>query len=48
MLDRERILAKLAEIDGYLVELEEVVPSSFERYKTSTADRLAESEGCLP
>jgi len=33
MLDRERILAKLDELDAYLKELREIAPASFEAYK---------------
>lgn len=33
MLDRERILAKLDELDAYLSELREIAPASFEAYK---------------
>jgi uncharacterized protein YutE (UPF0331/DUF86 family)/predicted nucleotidyltransferase len=41
VLDRERVLAKLDELDGYVVELNQVVPEPFEEYKKSVADRRA-------
>ena len=33
MLDRERILAKIHILDGYLKELREILPASFDEYK---------------
>ncbi len=41
MIDRERILSKLAELDGYLGELAQIVPSSFEEYVRSVEKRRA-------
>lgn len=41
MLDRERILAKLDELDGYLGELRQVVPESYARYAESVEKRRA-------
>jgi len=41
MLDRERILAKLDELDGYLGELRQVVPESYGRYMESVEKRRA-------
>lgn len=42
MLDRERILAKIDELDGYLVELRQVVPATFEAYGTIEKKRACE------
>lgn len=41
MLDRERILAKLDDLDGYLGELRQVVPASYARYMESVEKRRA-------
>lgn len=41
MLDRERILAKLDQLDGYLRELRQVVPGSFAEYMDSVEKRRA-------
>lgn len=41
MLDRERILTKLDELDGYLGELRQVVPESYARYMESVEKRRA-------
>ncbi len=41
MIDRERILAKLAELDGYLNELSQIAPSSFDEYVRSIEKRRA-------
>jgi uncharacterized protein YutE (UPF0331/DUF86 family) len=41
MLDRERILAKLDELEGYLGELRQVVPESYARYVESVEKRRA-------
>lgn len=41
MLDRERILAKLDELDGYLRDLRQVVPESYSRYLESVEKRRA-------
>lgn len=44
MVDRDRILAKLDDLDGYLVELRSVAPASIEEYqaieKRRTCERL--------
>lgn len=32
MVDRDRLLAKLDELDGYLAELRSIVPDRFEDY----------------
>ncbi len=44
MIDRDRILAKLDEVDGYLRELRSVVPASFPEYlaveKRRSSERL--------
>jgi uncharacterized protein YutE (UPF0331/DUF86 family) len=41
MLDRERILAKLDDLDGYLEELRQVVPETYARYMESVEKRRA-------
>lgn len=41
MIDRERILAKLAELDSYLNELSQIAPSSFDEYVRSIEKRRA-------
>jgi uncharacterized protein YutE (UPF0331/DUF86 family) len=41
VLDRERILGKLDELDGYLRELRQVVPESYARYLESVEKRRA-------
>ena len=41
MLDRERILTKLDELDGYLGELRQVAPESYARYVESVEKRRA-------
>lgn len=41
MLDRERILAKLDELDGYLGELRQVVPGDFEEYMRKVEKKRA-------
>jgi len=41
MLDRERILTKLDELDGYLGELQQVAPESYARYMDSVEKRRA-------
>ena len=33
MIDRDRTLAKLDELDGYLAELRSVVPATFDEYR---------------
>ena len=42
MIDRERTLAKLDELDGYLGELRSVVPATFEEYLTVEKRRSCE------
>ena len=41
MIDRERILAKLTELDGYLNELSQIAPPSFDDYVRSIEKRRA-------
>lgn len=41
-LDRERILAKLGELDGYLQELQQIVPADFEAYQEIATHRACE------
>lgn len=41
MVDRERILSKIAELRGYLRELREIAPKTFEEYKESKVKRRA-------
>lgn len=41
MLDRDRILAKLDELHGYLGELRQIVPESYARYVESVEKRRA-------
>lgn len=41
MIDRERILTKLADLDSYLNELAQIAPSSFEEYVRSIEKRRA-------
>jgi uncharacterized protein YutE (UPF0331/DUF86 family) len=42
LLDRERLLAKMDVLDGYLKELREILPSSFEGYKKIEKRRACE------
>jgi len=42
LLDRERLLAKIDELEGYLKELEQVKPTSFEEYKKVEKKRSCE------
>jgi uncharacterized protein YutE (UPF0331/DUF86 family) len=42
MLDRERILAKIDVLDGYLRELRTVAPANFEEYATIEKRRACE------
>jgi len=42
MLDRERILAKIDELDGYLMELVQIAPASFEEYQRIEKRRACE------
>lgn len=44
MLDRERVLVRLDQLDGYLRELREVVPADFAAYRRTKIKRLA--KGC--
>jgi uncharacterized protein YutE (UPF0331/DUF86 family) len=41
MLDRERILGKLDELDGYLRELHQIAPPTLEEYRRSIEKRRA-------
>lgn len=41
MVDEERILAKIAELRGYLKKLKEIVPKTFEEYEESEIVRRA-------
>ena len=42
MLDKERVLAKIDELEGYLRELEQVKPASLEEYKKIEKKRSSE------
>lgn len=42
MLDRERILAKVDQLDGYLKELRQIAPSSFDEYRKPEKKRACE------
>ena len=42
MVDRERVLAKLDEIDGYLIELRQVAPQTLEEYRHTEKKRSCE------
>lgn len=42
MLDRERILAKLDELEGYLKELRQIAPASFAEYQKVEKRRACE------
>mgnify|MGYP001111595210 CR=1 FL=1 len=42
MLDREHILTKIDQLDGYLQELRQIVPASFEEYKKIETRRACE------
>lgn len=42
MLDRERVLAKIDVLDGYLRELREILPASFEEYQRIEKRRACE------
>jgi uncharacterized protein YutE (UPF0331/DUF86 family) len=42
MVDRERVLSKIAELDGYLVELESLNPASFEEFRRPERKRACE------
>ena len=41
VVDRERILGKMAELDGYLNELRQILPKSFDDYVRSIEKRRA-------
>lgn len=41
MIDRERVLAKLDELEGYLRELRQIAPKRFEEYEASIEKRRA-------
>lgn len=41
MVDRERILGKVAELEGYLSELRQILPESFDEYVRSIEKRRA-------
>jgi len=42
VIDRERLLAKLDELDGYLGELRTIAPARFEEYRTIEKKRACE------
>ena len=42
MLDKDRIIAKLAELDAYLDELRQIAPSSFEDFQRIEKKRSCE------
>jgi len=42
LLDRERVVAKIDVLDGYLRELREILPASFEEYKKIEKRRACE------
>jgi uncharacterized protein YutE (UPF0331/DUF86 family) len=42
MLDRERILSKVSELDGYLAELASLAPRDFEAYQRTETKRACE------
>ncbi len=42
MLDRERVLAKIDALDGYLREIHEILPASFDEYKRVEKRRACE------
>ena len=42
MLDRDRLLAKIDVLEGYLKELREILPGSFEEYKRVEKRRACE------
>lgn len=41
-MDKERILAKIDELDGYLWEIHQIIPTSFEEYKKIEKRRACE------
>lgn len=42
MIDRDRVLAKLDELDGYLGELRSIAPDRFEEYRRVHTKRACE------
>ena len=42
MMEKERILAKIDELDGYLWEIHQIIPTSFEEYKKVEKRRACE------
>jgi uncharacterized protein YutE (UPF0331/DUF86 family) len=42
VVDRERVLAKLDELDGYLAELRSILPQTLEEYRTVATKRACE------
>lgn len=42
MLDRERILGKVAELEGYLTELRAIAPKSFDEFRQIEKKRACE------
>lgn len=42
MIDRDRVLAKLDELDGYLGELRSIAPDRFEEYRRVDTKRACE------
>lgn len=42
MIDRERVLAKIDELDGYLRELRQIAPATFEEYQRVEVRRACE------
>ncbi|MFQ5917874.1 MAG: DUF86 domain-containing protein [Candidatus Binatia bacterium] len=42
MVDRERVLARIDELDGYLKELHQTVPASFQEYQNIEKRRACE------
>ena len=42
MLDRERVLVKLDELDTYLAELRKILPASFKQYQAIEKKRSCE------
>jgi len=42
VLDRERVLARLDEIDGYLQDLRQIAPATFEQYRQIEKRRACE------
>ena len=42
MIDKERILSKLAELDSYVEEIKKIIPKNFDEYKTIEKKRACE------